>query len=145
MKSVEQSLFPLRGKQALFCSRECSDCLHDYVAGGSSRRQSLHLMMLPGGYSKSHSLTSVKLSLRQIAFEAGLFTDGKAWIDFRGSLYSQSYQNACSLSSSIFPNKRKPEATSTTNGDSRVVPGQLCSFIDGKRLCLVLKQNARVH
>ena len=44
-----------------------------------SSRQSLQRMTVPGGYSKSRASSSVKPSLRQIAFDGGLSTAGKAW------------------------------------------------------------------
>src|SRR6185503_3205107 len=45
-----------------------------------SRRQSLHSIQFPdfGGYSNRQASSSVKPSLRQIAFEGGLSVDGNA-------------------------------------------------------------------
>ena len=48
-------------------------------AANRSSRQSLQRMGLPGGYSKSKAPSSSKSSLRQIAFEGALSTEGKAW------------------------------------------------------------------
>jgi hypothetical protein len=41
-----------------------------------SRRQSLHCIKLPFGYSNLHDPRSVKASFRQVAFDGALSTDG---------------------------------------------------------------------